>query len=494
MGLVLTQSGPGVTVPIPIGVTEGTVLVTEPNCTFAGTDRNTCTLRSDGLLSVLFAFSTVVTTVTIQDCTLDCNNLSNVLAAISSNTNCPLVTLLRVNILGVTKDGISVVNGARVHLEDCYFQSNGSAIQSLTTSTETYIKNCSQRGGRASFTLSDGTASTVPGIKIYGFNTKPHYFQSPTYESCTITSIGTNYVDVASHVETDRSFADCLRLMAVRGLWTPANGPLSFGEKWDRIEAADGRWNYITKVCGDGTRELAGWHTANSWKPASSSSLAECTVWSLVTGRLGNWTSTRLDLTYFGNWPNARWRTVDGVTVQLPVATRLDILRHGVVVGNAFRDVDTGFHITASGTQAYVSGVTVEGGFSDMITVRAAGSLTEDCSVDIGQDMGFTCDCTTGAQTWNRCTSNKAGVFGFIVDQGPATLLDVTVTNSGLHGEGVYGHGVDMVYGTGTILSIKRAEGNRITTYGNYTPPPQSTAKLPPESYMMRLRRMKEIQ
>lgn len=490
MGAVLSQTVPNQVISVPVGITEGVVLLSQVNPTFRGTDRDNCVIRGDGTVpyTTLFAYTTNVVSVTIENCTLDAAGLSALLGIISSGANCETLTITNCRIIGVRRDGICITNAAKLYIRGCIFQADATSIQSTLSSTVTSIIDCESWGGRSSFTLSAGTAGTVPGIRIINYRAYPHYSQSPTYESAIITSLTLTGVNVYSHVEAHRSFADCLRLLyAYR---TFDGGGWSEGEPWDRVEVPDGRWGYFKM-----NRNFSGWHATGSWRPAAPPSGQTATVYRVITGRLYSYTSTLLSLQSGSFVPDPHWRRVDGsrVTLQeIQSATRLDILRHDIS-GLGIRDVDSGFHITSAGLNPYLEEVYVENGFSDMITSRATGTYATNCWTRIGQDFCFTCDAVTGPQTWVNCKAEKSGVAGFYCN-GTLQILDATIINNGIHGDGLYGIGVAIVDGAVVTLSVKLAAGNRQNIDGVYSIPPQSTAKLPPESYMLRLRRMKEIQ
>lgn len=476
MALVLPQSSD--VTAIPVGVTTGTILVTRSNATFRGTDRDSCIVRGDGFgaYTALVNYDTTVGSVTFENCTLDCNDNADYTSVIQSGPSCLLVTLKNVRLMGVVRTGIHVFSQGALHLSDIIIQGSGAGIQVHTNATSTYLKNITVYGGRTPFTLSDGAAGTVSNIRIHNFKAYLHYWESPTYETATITAFGAKYVDVASHVEADRSFADCLRMMYhvynvyVGDYVATENGLF---QPWDYIEGEDS-WSYF-----DANGRMVPWMATGSWRPVATPSGA-MNIWRPIIGRLGDYTSTRLSLEYAGLWPDPHWRRVDGRRVTLTEVqqcTRLDILRHGLPPGSP-RDVDTGFHITDTGLSAYVEDVYIEGGFSDEYTSRAQGSRHYRIRTKYGQDMGITADGTTGRQYFYDCICEDAGVYG-IYATGDITMTDVTLLNNGWHGEGYYGVGIHCNNDSNIVLSIKNASGNRVTTVGEYTPPPPSVSTVP---------------
>lgn len=491
MGVVLTQSGPGVIVTVPVGVTSGVVVVTQANCIFRGSDRDTCIIRADGTdpYSNLFNYSVAVNTLTIENCTLDCDGRADILTAVTSNANSANgVFLNNVHIIGVTKAGIAVYNDAKLYADTVEIQGDACPIQSGPSSTVTYLRRILCYGGRASYTLTDGTPNTVPGINIDGFKHYLHYFQSPTYETPTGPFVPyATGVTVATHVSAHRSFADVLRLLVPVSIISSGYG--NSGTPWDRLETEDGTWGYYGR---DGL--FTGWKTPGSWRPAQSPSTL-VTVYRLIIGRLGGpWTDTDLSLRFLDLWPDPHWRFIDGTRPtqsQLNEATRLDILRHDIG-GVGVRDVDTAFHITDPAISPIVRNVYVEGAFSDAISVRGAGAVVEDCSSYLGQDMGLTMDAQTGLQTWRRCRSERAGVYGCLI-LGTINIEDQEIIEAGWHQEGAYGIGAAIAVGSTVTLGIKTARDNPGgTTSGNYTIPTPSSAMYGPEYYELRNLRRKE--
>lgn len=491
MGLVLTQSAD--TVVVPVGVTSGTILVTRPNVTFSGSDRDSCIVRGDGFgaYQALVNYSGPgIQSVTFENCTLDCNDLNDYVSVIQSNTNCPLVTLRNVKLMGVVRSGIHVYSDAAIHLSSIEIRGSGAGIQVHTAATSTYLKDITVYGGRAPFTLSDGTPGTVPGIKIYNFKAYNHFFQSPTSEEVTLTDISATSATVIEHVESDRSFADIVRLWYpvlnvevgdyVAGIGNPF-------QPWDRIEG-DGAWSYFDRL-----GKMVPWMAEGSWRPVPNPPTGNMNVWRLIIGRLGGYTDTVLDLRLMQGetnlWPNAHWRYIDGSPVPKYVyeneVTRIDILRHGLAPATQ-RDVDTGFHITDTALNPIVEDVYIEGGYSDDFTCRAAGAIIKRVKTKIGQDMGITADGTTGRQYWYDCEVDQSGVYGVYVI-GDIDIIGLKVNYSGWHNDGQNGYGVVIESDANCVLDIAEAIGNRrSTTLGPYTEPPSSVAAYPSEYYKLR--------
>ncbi len=472
MGLIFSQSVDSETITIPVGTTVGTVRVTKNNVTFRGSDRDTCIIQGDATFAFVFqpSGSTPSTGITIENCTIDCNNNASITGVLTiSNPDCVEVTLKNVKIVGVNKSGTAILNASKLYCYDVLIVGDGGGIQALTSATITEIVRTECRGCKFGYVNSDaGTNRT----RLTDFKSYHHYWASPVFESATVSSISTNKVTVASHTSAARSLYDCLRLMTTVGTFTGA-GPISpIGQKWDRLEAASGVWAQI--IDDIGTIDM--WHAASSWRPAVTPS-GTITVWRPTLGKLYNWNATELFL-YDGGGAvdDPHWRTVEGMRITLPSATRLDIIRNGLTGGQT-KDVDTGgIHITDTARNTTLTRCYVEGGFADMITVRGTNTVATDCSVKLGQDMGFTVDGVVARQNLTRCTADGAGEHGFILINGPSDLTDCTAINNGLHGNGAYdatASGV-VVYpaAVGSRISLINCSNNfRSSVYGSFLPP-----------------------
>jgi hypothetical protein len=484
VGLIFSQTVDGETLTVPVGVTSGVVRVTKNACTIEGTDRDNCIIRSDGSLGftnlIQSSGSTPVDSLTIRNCTLDMNNQSGMSLCVGSDLGALDVLYLdNVRIINTHRNTKAILNDSYLYCTDVEIWGTGGGLQITQRSHTTFVNGYKQYGGRFGIINSDvGPANTIESVCLWNCEIFLDYWESPTYESADIVSVGQTYVEVASHVEADRSFADCLRLLNPIGTYDASLISPPFGEQWDRVELADGTWTYIESVIA-GYRKLAPWRNAGTWNlhgPVTGTA----TVYSVVIGRMGEYTGNQLKLTFAGIWPTPRWRTVNGTTVVNPQATRLDIIRHGIS-NPSVRDIDSGgIHLNKQCDAPYMNNIYVRGGFSDEITVRSRNAIVENCTVLYGQDMGFTMDSREGAQSYINCTAISSGVYGFttVGSGGTITMLDVSAINCGWHGEGLYGIGVE-IGGPPVVLRIKEAYGNRITQTGHYTAPLLSTSAIP---------------
>jgi len=160
----------------------------------------------------------------------------------------------------------------------------------------------------------------------------------------------------------------------------------------------------------------------------------------LATSQVNALAGTAIDVTSAGSGEFGVARVP-----QIVAGMKVHVLRHGIAnPGVQVRDLDSGaIHITEAARDAVLRKVTVRGGFSDQITVRGfgQGNLLEDCSVDLGGDMGITIDGENAPQNVKRCESTRSSVRGIYVTGGPSKLTMVRVSNNGLtdDGDGAYG-------------------------------------------------------
>lgn len=480
MALIFPQTTDGETITIPAGTHSGSVLLTQHRVTFQGAGVDESTVVADGTYASVFQppyppqtdDGQPIDVTTIRDITIDCDFDATISAALQSGIFAgPLQLVLeRVRIRNATSATIAVLVGARAVLRDVEIWINGRAIVVSTSSTGMFAECLSVEGGGGAVTVAVGTTGTVPGIVVRNATLNLDYWASPVYETCTPTSYAAQRVDVVSHVSAARSANDVLRALTPARSYVVGARTLSAGlQVWDRVETAAGRWAQVTDV--DGTYATIGtWHDAGSWNPCDEPTGSAATIFRVALGRLssGGWTSTRLSINAAGEAPDAHWRKVAGGTQTLPTViagSRLDILRHGLSDGQT-RDVDTGaIHITQTARNARLHEVHVRGGFSDMITVRGPDGHASRCSVQLGQDMGYTVDGTFGTQTLVQCEAEAAGYSGFFLfaDAPAAGLTHLRmchVHDNGLHDDGSLGpYGVH-VYDDNVAASVLQVYGD----------------------------------
>jgi len=347
------------------------------------------------------------------------------------------MTVENVRIEGHARGSIAVYNRGSFRGTNMEIIGDGGAIHHVTLATSTVIRGCTIRGGQYGF------VNTAPsGIDIDGLDMNLDYWASPTYEAVTATAYGALYADVSSHVEGDRTLYDVLRYLSPVTTFTVSSGlTSSLVRVWDRVEMANGTWTQVLGFTGATTAVLDDWRKPLSWARAATPS-GTATVYRVTLGRLIGHTPTRL-LMQTGSLapPSPRWRSVTGDTMATPTTgggSRLDIIR----AGSSNRDVDTGgIHVTETSSGARVTNCTVRGGWSDAITLRGSGSVAEDCTTDLGQDMGYTVDGTHGTVVMRRCIAKRAGRSGFAVIGGPSKLFDCEAYSNGTinDGSGDYG-------------------------------------------------------
>jgi hypothetical protein len=274
------------------------------------------------------------------------------------------------------------------------------------------------------------------GIDIEDVTSIHDYWATPTYEAVTATAYDDLGVDVTSHVEADRSLYDVIRHLAPVLTFQVANGlRTTRARAWDRVEMTDGTWSQVLSIDSQGAAVFDEWREPGSWRPTTEPS-GIATLYRVTMCRYLTGTATRLEMQSNDEPPAPRWRYVTGGTAPTPsvaTGTRLDVVR----AGGSNRDTDTGAcHITETAINARVKGWIARGGWSDQITLRGVGSTAEECSTDLGQDMGFTVDGTDGPCTLTRCHAARTGRSGFHVTGGPSNLYACSAVGNGLHNDG----------------------------------------------------------
>lgn len=462
MTLILPQSANGQTIDVPAGVHVGTVRLTRHDCVFQGEGVNATRIVADGQFPQLF--SGAVSRVTLRDMTLDGDMRTNLTALVLSHPSGPVELILEnVNLVNYHRNTIAVSSGGLTVIRDCQAIGNGGGLKISASSTGCLVRGFHIRGGVFGVVNVDGPAGTIPGIDIDQLTVLLDYWAAVSWEPVTPVAYTDKTVEVASHVVAKRSLYDVLRVLTPIAEVTVGD-PITEARRWDRLETADGRWTQVLAVKPKGA-ELDRWRAPGSWTPVPEPEGESATVYHVTLGRLMSWTDTALSLTTGPNGAGvpalAHWRTVEGRPAGTPAAlagSRLDILRKGPSV----RDLDTGgIHITKSAAAPKLRRCHVRGGWSDMITTRAPGTEVRNCSVDLGQDMGFTVDGVSGPQLLVGCEARRAGFHGFWVGNGPSQLVACSAYDNGLHADGVAGLGVKLespalvnVHGSGNVLGL----------------------------------------
>jgi hypothetical protein len=469
MGLIFTQSADNEVITVPVGTTVGTVRVTKNNVTFRGSDRDTCIIQGDATFAVVFqaSGSTPSTNITVENCTIDCNNNAGITAAFGTDLpDLELLTLNNVKIVGVKKAGLAILNEATLVCNNVEIYGDGGGIQCTQDAVATTITNTSVYGGKFGFVVSSGYGPTVEDIVLQNFKVYPHYWASPTYESCTVTSVDAAGVNVVSNTLAHRSITDVIRLLKVESHFTVGSTSIP-GNEWDRVEVADGRWAQIR------SGQIDYWKAANSWRPAATPTGEYATVYKVILGKLWTASLTRVS-TYLSDTvtPNPHWRDPTGKVVPLTVAqqaTRCDILRADLQ-NLGVRDVDTGgIHCTDTCLNPSVINCYVEGGFSDCITIRSESTIT-NCESRYGQDFGFTLDATDGPVNVVSCRAYFCGVNGFGFYNGNGTISNSYAEGNGFHME-TAGYGFRFDDGLVVTGSINGKDNFKALYYGQLIQP-----------------------
>lgn len=457
MALLLSTNGPGIR-DLPSGT--GHVLINHSGCKFKGQGPGKTVIRVDGTyVSAFQAGAPAITGTEVSDCTIDLDGHATSLTGFITDTTYlrDLVTN-NVEIINSHRAGTGIVNGGQLTTSGLYINGDGGGVQSTLTSTLTKLRSTTIRGGRFGFVLTDGgqeTWGTVPGIDIDGMDIDHAYWQSPTYEEVTVTGFTANRAYVESHAgEPARAAYDCFRVLTPAVTFDSERSLRSqLARVGDRIETADRKWTEVTGFGPDGMALLDDWHAAGSFRRIPTPS-ALATVYRLTLGRSFYYGADFVEL-YFVE--GSHWRDAQTNAITQPAmvpGVRMDIIRHGYIPGQT-RDVDTGgITVNRPALNATVRRVSARRGFSDQISVRGVGGITEFCSVADGQDMGITATAHAGPQIVRRCQSMRSGMFGFYLAGGPSRLESCTAGGNGRHGYHGYGVAADIGDGVTTTDSF----------------------------------------
>lgn len=443
MALAASTSSANQTITLAAGSHTGHILVSHTGCTVNGAGIDSTTVVLDGTYTEGVRPGASVATFTLKNLTLDCAGLTGVTAPIEIGGGIASVTLENVRILDHARGSIAIYNRGVLSATGIEIIGNGGGINHFTGATSSVVRGMVVTGGQYGF-----VNVAAAGIDIDDVTSIYDYWACPTYEAVTATAYGDIYADVTSHVQADRSLYDVIRHLAPVATFQVANGLRGRGvQQWDRVEMSDGRWTQILSVDSSGVAVLDTWRAASKWRPvAEPTGLA--TVYRVTLGRYLTGNATRLEMQSNGEPVSPHWRSVTGEIAATPTTatgTRLDIIR----AGSSNRDTDTGAcHITENAIDASVKRWISRGGWSDQITLRGVGSTAEECSTDLGQDMGYTVDGTDGRMTLTRCHAARTGRSGFHVTGGPSDLYACSAIGNGLHNDGSGDYGCAMQVGT----------------------------------------------
>lgn len=478
MGVIFPTSSDGQVVSVPVGTTIGVILYTHHDVTYRGTGYD-CIIKADTTFQYLAqSILAGCRSVTFEDLTIDCDNLSSMIAAIvSSPVNGPMRVYLRgVRIVNYHRITTALLCQTHIDVRDATLIGMGRGY--LNHFGSHCVDGLTIIGGTGGIFTSDGS----PGQHILGSMKnviiKLDWFANPVCESGLVpTAFDPLYVDVESHVGDHRNLYDSVRVLLPVGSWVVGD-PLPVGvEEWSRIELADGRWTQL--VCDDSEydiddkwRAIGGsefivdeWKKTGQWAPLGSTPTGETAIiYNVRLMRLMSWTATRLSL-QSGETPDyARWTNVNGdptpLPASVPVGARVDILRHaftGQALLDGVRDVDAGgIQINDPTLGCIIERVYVRGGFSDMVTVRG-DCFTSQVTAAIGQDMCFTVDALAYPQRLKRVRAVRAGFHGLILINGNSTV-DVAHTHQcGRHGLG-YGVAADEDSAGSYVRSVSHSD------------------------------------
>lgn len=475
MTLAGATSSNGQTIELSLGATVGHFLVRHHDITIRGPKvgrADAATVRADGHYTTLFQTPFPVQTsngqpvskLTLRDVTLDADAVSSLVSVVGGTTSAgPLeIVMENVAIIRTHKNTTAIVNTGVLTATGVTIVGSGGGINAGATSTATTLRTVSMHGG------SFGLLCVGAGADISGLLGRFDYWAVPTYEAVTATGYGAAYADVTSHVTGDRNLYDVLRYLSPVTTFDAAGSLRSpLVQVYDRIEVADGTWTQVIGFGPGNTAMLDEWRAAGSWR-VTSNPTGTATVYRVSLGRSYGYSGNRILMQTGQGFPSgARWRSVIGETMETPSTgggSRLDLIR----VGGSNRDVDSGgVHITADATSSVIRDSTVIGGWSDMITLRGAGTVAERCQADLGQDMCFTVDGTNDRITVRNCHASRAGYTGFHLTGGPSDLYSCRADDNGTHNDGSSDHCGVTTTGdcVGSTLQV-RGSGNVGTLLG----------------------------
>jgi hypothetical protein len=424
-----------------------------------------------------------VSKLTIENLTIDANELSTLVTCVgSSGTSCLDLVLNNVRIINCHRNSIAVSTGSGglVRMTNVYVRTNGKVY--TCSRARGIINGLEYYGGTAGLTIADSTLPVTSTVQADDITGTFDYWQGPWSETAVPTNFTATIMTLASAQNTaNRSPYDVIVVLQPRGTATPSGSTIVLPgiQVFDRVEAADGVWAQVESVAADGqTATLGPWSKSNSWLEAAAPS-GVCTVYSITLGRVwpGGWTTTTIQV--------ANWHNLYGDIVTTPSAATPGILvrirRHNYF-GTTNRDVDTGHvHYTSPSVDSWVRNAWFRGGFSDQVTIRGQRDSLDDVHVSHGQDMGFTL--TAFDADIHDISASWQGVHGVYVGAlGRQRLSCVEANNNGVQrGNGIgYGIGVDpSIWTTPNTWSVNgvRGTGNRIALL-NVTLP-----TVPPKQY-----------
>lgn len=479
MALIFAQSAEGQTIDVPAGEHVGHVLLRYHDLTFQGQGRGVSRIRADGTYGTLFQaiFPPPATQnsepqrrITLRDLTLDGAGLTALTSMLGGNTSAgPLeIVAERVDFEGFSRNTIGTsLGGVTATLRAVSYAGGGRAIVASSNASDILVAQATIRGGQGGFIVADG--STCENLEIRGFDCRPWYWASPTYEAVEVTAIGDAEIDVVSHVSSHRRLYDVVRILSPRGSWDVGDVAAlqAMGaRRWDRIEADDGRWTQVIYVDAVGRPRVDIWRAAGSWAPAGSPPTSAL-VYAMSLGRVYGWSTTQIRL-WAGSAPGSvppdpHWRQVDGTrepTPALVAGARVDIIRHGATGGP--RDVDVGaIHLTGSTAGARLSRVFCEGGFSDQVTLRGSGHRLDGALIRFGQDMGITSEKNgDDDHEYERVVSDQSGFDGMYVVSGRPRVRRCMFRRNGTHANGYAGNGIQVNTGADLDVADVYFDGN----------------------------------
>lgn len=497
MGYVLGASANGEVVTVPVGTTVGTVFVNKHDVTWRGSDRDTCILQLDDFSAsahsgFVFAYppqtpdTQPVRSISLQNMTIDANSLSTLVSVISSTTYAgPLaIRLKNVAIKNHHANTIAIVtNDCQLTMRRVMIYGDGKSV--VLSGGVTDASDIDIEGGLGGFIVSAiGAQASVNLRRVHGWNA---WWHLPRRETVTPTAVTSTYLDVASHTTGDRSLYDVIRILQIVGTGTSADGSvvaITGARVYDRIETAAGVWAQVESIqAGTGYAVVTRWRAAQSWMHAATpSDVTTLTLYRMITGRLLNWTSTRLSLIDAGATVSATWRYPNGEPATTPILG--DIARVDLCLsGTANRRADVGgIHLTDPVVDSQILDCDFIGWWSDIITIRGHSNRAIRCSSDLGQDMGWTL--TGENMLLDRCYARRAGFDGFFISNATETdaikasglLQDCFAIDAGAHryviaadDNGSVGFGV-LIYEEDAPARIDvtglRGQGNHQALYG----------------------------
>ncbi len=440
MPIAFTTTAPNQTIEVPAGIHPGHIHVAHSGCRFVRVGPGRAVIRAVGDVSSLIRTTGDVYGTSVKGIDFDAAGLAAVGVPLEVGPGLVDLDAEDVAVLGTHRGATAIDNRGWFTGRRLLINGDGGGIRHAAEARATIVSKVRIHGGRYGFVnVTGGPVGSQRNINVTSLLAELYYWAIPSCEEAVPLAVGANWIDVASHVATDRSLYDVLRVLTPLGTVDLDRTIPTFrgARRWDRVETASRQWSQILAVAADGTLTFDHWHAPGSWRtvarPAGRVTIYRPSLGcffgaaSGLPNRLNIWTAGA---------EGGHWRGVAGGST-MPVirpGSRLDIIRW--IEGN--RDMDTGGILCGETALAPVfTDCTIVGAGSDGITVRGVDAVLASCRALLGQDMGY----TLGAVRAVGCMAAQSGRHGYSL-HGQSDLAGCRSLANGLHADGAAGIGV----------------------------------------------------